>query len=413
VDLVAHHGPAETVLDGGRGGTTLSLPGGSTVTGFTITGGRTDGDGGGLAMTSAGSLAVTDCVIEGNVAAGGGGLALAEGALATVTATEIRDNEAENGGGLLLPSGATLELVGSTVSANVASRAGGGALLTDGAVLIGGEVSGNDAPFPIPTYGQPMGGGGVAGFADAEIVGTDIGGNSAGIGGGVSVAHGTFVLTDVRVHDNVTTNTAGGAWLYHADVTFARATEIVDNGAPDTSTGGLYVDSGTLLGGTVARNSASYRCGGVWAGRATLQDVAIEENTAEEMAGVCVGADVQLVGGRIAGNVASGVGGGLGPIGGPGTSATLDGVEVADNRATSGAGLYLEDLMLTLTGSQVVRNVASEGGGAAVAAGGMLTVEASDWGVGADDNLPDDVVAGGVASDHGADATFTCTEWGC
>jgi hypothetical protein len=62
---------------------------------------------------------------------------------------------------------------------------------------------------------------------------------------------------------------------------------------------------------------------------------------------------VVFLGGRIAGNVASGVGGGLGPIGGGGSVAVLDGVEVTDNQATQGAGLYLEGTTLTVRASQV------------------------------------------------------------
>jgi hypothetical protein len=75
--------------------------------------------------------------------------------------------------------------------------------------------------------------------------------------------------------------------------------------------------------------------------------------------------------------------------------------------------LYLEGTSLTVRASVVLRNVASEsGGGAAVVADGLLESDASDWGAGHDDNLPDDVLAGAPYA-WGAGATFSCTEAGC
>ena len=63
----------------------LAVPGGSTVTGFTLRDGVTTGDGGGLSLTSAGTLAVDDCIVENNIADQGGGVAVAAGSDTTFT----------------------------------------------------------------------------------------------------------------------------------------------------------------------------------------------------------------------------------------------------------------------------------------------------------------------------------------
>lgn len=96
------------------------------------------------------------------------------------------------------------------------------------------------------------------------------------------------------------------------------------------------------------------------------------------------------------------------------TTAHLDlqAVTVLGNLATRGAGLALrEAARVTVDAQSVVhRNTASQsGGGAWVIDDAELRVEGADFGIGADDNTPDDLV--GVIL--GTDATVTCTAEGC
>ncbi|MEQ1570225.1 MAG: hypothetical protein ABMA64_31615, partial [Myxococcota bacterium] len=56
------------------------------------------------------------------------------------------------------------------------------------------------------------------------------------------------------------------------------------------------------------------------------------------------------------------------------------------------------------------------GGGAGFSASDgapALVSDATDWGEGGTDNLPEDVFVDGESFDYGVDATFTCTRAGC
>ena len=95
----------------------------ATITGVTIEGGSTTGNGGGV--YNAGSLTLTDCTITGNTASGGGGGVWNQGTAVLVDST-IAGNLAGGGGGGLRGEGATTTLTACTVTDNSADAHGGG-----------------------------------------------------------------------------------------------------------------------------------------------------------------------------------------------------------------------------------------------------------------------------------------------
>ena len=97
----------------------------ATLMGLTISGGMTNGTGGGI--NNDGTLTVTNCTIANNSAAFGGGI-YNDGIL-TVTGSTIESNSAtEFGGGIDNADGGTVTLTSTTVAKNSAVDNGGGIL---------------------------------------------------------------------------------------------------------------------------------------------------------------------------------------------------------------------------------------------------------------------------------------------
>jgi hypothetical protein len=99
----------------------------------------------------------------------------------------------------------------------------------------------------------------------------------------------------------------------------------------------------------------------------------------------------------------------------------LGGIDVADNSAPIGGGIYSSNARGTFESGSVLRNQATGslpvGPGAWLGSGSQLAAMNVDFGAGADDNIPstsDIFIDGGNTSHaYGADATFTCSASGC
>ncbi len=206
-------GPAAgvTISAGGKsrvfqvdGGVTASL------SGLTITGGSTSGNGGGL--ENLGTVALTDCTVSGNSAGnGGGGIANFPSAIATLTDCIVSANSAANGGGIANSRYAQVTLTDSTISNNSASSYGGGIYTNNSlATLTGCTISGNSAS---------TGGGGLneENYSLATLTDCTVAGNSAVFGGGVRVdgleTQSLLTLTACTISGNSAT-TGGGIGLF-------------------------------------------------------------------------------------------------------------------------------------------------------------------------------------------------------
>jgi hypothetical protein len=410
VNLVSHGGREVTVLDGDLGGTTLAIPGDSTITGFTVTRGRSPALGGGIAQTSPGTLGITDCAVRANAAGtNGGGVATGTGSTVTIADSILIENEAEDGGGggLFVDAGTTVDLTGSAIFENEAAY-GGGAYVIDGAI-VGGDVSGNFGNQGDTSTGYPGGGAGIATFGDVALTDVQLLGNIGALGGGIGASEGTLTLVGVLVQDNRADGAGGGLFAQATDVVIDETSEVSANAS--TTGGGAYLVFGSVTGGLFRENNASSG-GGVYLYEASLQGVDVVGHVADFGAGVYVTGAGRITLGSVVDNQANLSGGGV--FVEPYSSVVVDSVVLTDNRAGLGGGIHGEDAAIEVETCTIHRNVGDgAGGGAAIFAGGTLSSVATDWGEGVDDNVPSDVLAGAEILGYGAAASFECTQGGC
>lgn len=450
-------GASVTILHGISDSPTLKLPGGSEITGLTIRGG------GGIHMSTSGTLRVENSVISGSQADYGAGLVVAERSDVTLAGTVITANLARvGGGGVWVKAGGHLKLVdGSRVSGNWARRFGAGIWLQD-AHLTGGLVSDNllladayslpqreaDGALSIPA--ETFGGSGVALSGDGSLTGTEITGN-LGVGGALSVLQGTVALADVWIHQNhagsanglraggiavadahvvaegstrIERNTAyrdGGGWLFGGSI---NGVTVADNDA--FVCGGLSVNTGGLRNVVVSGNTASGGSGGglCVSGRVKLDDVKLLDNHSSNSGGaidvapLASGTDVEIVRSRIFGNQATRHGGAIHVTSWwwmpDSAKVIVSDSEINDNSAVEVGGGAYTDAPLTIENSRVVANSADHGGGVYVAEAGVLTIVSGDLGVADDENTPDDIATPAASyQGYGIGVTITCDVNGC
>jgi predicted outer membrane repeat protein len=250
-------GPAAGVtVSGGGLSRVFQIDGGVTalISRLTISGGRTTGNGGGLANMPGTLTLLTNCTVSGNSATyRGGGLYSHNGTLTlyncTVSGNSATTTTANNvyGGGGLASGGGTLTLTNCNVSGNSATQRGGG-LANWGATttLINCTVSGNSA-----TWGGGLYSGGTLTLTDCTISG-----NSAGFGGGIEDGRGgTLTLTNCTVSGN--SATWGGGGLYSGGTLTLTNCTVSGNSASGRGGGGVYARGATMLSNTIVAANTS------------------------------------------------------------------------------------------------------------------------------------------------------------
>jgi hypothetical protein len=144
-------------------------PGASAaLSGLTITGGVTTGDGGGL--LNQGTVALAGVDVVGNAAANGGGIA--NSGTAVIAGSAIDGNAASVNGGGIFNTG-FLSLAQSHLSANSAATDGGGLFNRGTAALVYCIVSDNSAAAGGGVYADPAG-------QPVVLLGTKVGRNKGG-----------------------------------------------------------------------------------------------------------------------------------------------------------------------------------------------------------------------------------------
>lgn len=187
-----------TVVSAGQSERTLIVEGGATVNlvDLQITGGETDGNGGGLLVRN-GNVTLDGVLVSDNRAQEGGGIALEQGSL-TVLRSMIVNNVASGAGGGLLIAGGAAELTNSTLGGNQAETEGG-AIANRGALkLTHTTVAGNEAAT----------GGGVHNSANGTLANSLLAGNRATTGPNCS---GSFTLQQANLVQNAGGCSVGGA----------------------------------------------------------------------------------------------------------------------------------------------------------------------------------------------------------
>ena len=210
-----------------------------TITGVTITGGRTS-YGGGI-YNNDGTVTVTQSTISGNSAQDNGGGIYNNDGTVTVTQSTISGNSAQDSGGGIYNDDGTVTVTQSTISGNSAQDNGGGIYNAGGA---------------IPIYNYYWG--------TLTVTQSTINGNSADCGGGVCNDAGILTVTQSTISENSADHSGGGVSSF--------------------SDGTLMVTQSTISG-----NSTRYYGGGIYSsGMVTINNTIVALNRAErdsDMAG--------------------------------------------------------------------------------------------------------------------------------
>jgi fibronectin-binding autotransporter adhesin len=407
---------ATTIYDGpGEGAVTISGNNASgvfqvdsgvtaSISGLTISGGSTSGNGGGVynagtltvndsafnsnyagseggGLYNVGSLTVSGSSFSSNFAAGnnGGGIANENGGIATITDSTFTSNSANfDGGGLLNTDGSTATLSGCAFTGNVTDNYNGGGIANEN----GATLTASDCSFTSNVGASDNGGGGGGMFNDnsatATVSGCTFTDNSDNTnGGGLSNNGGTVTVIGSTFTSNSAGNAGGGLVNYGGNLTLTDCT-VSGNSA---SVGGALADNGstvTLSGGAVSNNYASSHGAGVYiynGGTGTLTDCTVSGNSSNGFGGglLTYGSTATVTDCTFSGNSAV-QGGGVDVNNG--SLATLTDCTVSDNSAfgggnSNGGGLEIGN------GTTATLNDCTITGNSGLAFGGMNTVFAT------------------------------------
>ncbi len=373
VELVGLYEAESTVLDAAGSGKVVGVTNGQLiVSSLTITGGAVEGGtgyGGGV-YVRIGHVEVSDALILDNEGWKGAGLYLYAGDAIIERSVISGNTSREDGGGVSVEFGDLL-VSDSALSGNLATENGGGLNVHEGELTIE-----NSTLFRNSALGN--GGGASVYEGKMTVSGSTLLENLATDGGGVSVYTGDLEVLESTFEANTTTDASGsggGARVHTGDVTIKGSTFERNKTGARGYGGGIDLREGavTISNSAFTTNTGGHGGGGVnvHEGEISLEDTLFEENT-----------------------------------------------------ASVGAGVFIRTGSLSCTGSTTTvagfkRNQATYyGGGVAIYFSPEVESAECDWGHGADDNLPDDMVLGYDVDMYevrglGDDETFTCDAQGC
>ena len=376
----------ESVVVQGPGATLLTISGNNvsqifgvtgatidaTLSGMTLTGGSTTGDGGAIEVSFA-NLTVADSTITGNSAGVGGGIYNSRGST-TVTNTTISGNTATTrGGGIrsFVDVDDSLTITDSVVSGNTAVEQGGGIYSSGGTTTISNTTIENNS--------SGYGGGIFNQDANLEITGSTIQGNTGSTEGGGLYAYqatgGSVTITGTSFNGNVTNDSGGGAFINGPTTTVTNSNfnsnQALGTGGLDGVGGGLYIRGQTSSGAF------------------SVSDTNFDLNQAFGGGGGAffVNVDGSVDGGNFTSNQVTGNGTtfdtGGGAIAAIGetviTTVDISSVVVDGNSSPSAGGIGIVDSVVTISDSTISDNTATEvlagGGGIGAFATGSLAFD--------------------------------------
>ena len=230
-----------------------------TLSGLTLSGGRTTGDnqglpfvprdnaysGGGIRFLSEGSVLLNNSNVTGNSTTGfgsdGGGIYTSSGTVVLLD-SELNGNSTSefdaSGGGIATNTG-NVSLTNSTLSQNRANASNGGGIYTRA-----GDVSLITSTLSENNSSLGDGGGINSGSGNVSLVNSTVSGNSASasfsVGGGIKAGSGSISLTNSTISENRSTGDGGGIYATEGDVSVTNST-IFGNVAERGDGGGLSV----------------------------------------------------------------------------------------------------------------------------------------------------------------------------
>lgn len=331
-----------------------------------VTGNETSSGAGGV--ENAGHAVLEDCWIEDNWSLADAGGVESRGAM-DILGCEVTGNNA--GVASTGPGGisnwATMNISYSSIKGNVTSGGNGGGIFSAGPLSIANsEVSNNQA--------DSGGGIRVAGAGTLTVVDSTFSGNWAGQqGGGLDLETGASAsLERTVIAANTAAYSGGGVSLRWRAVMTGRSVEVVSNRVTVTGFGGgIFVNAGSLelSNSTLTANSSAGAGGAI--GITNRADVSLVNTTISDNQAQWHGGGIHnfestlsLVGSTVGGNAASD-GGGLSSSSEVRQSTlTVAGTEVYDNHASRfGGGIYSVAAELDVSESAITGNSAGEAGG--------------------------------------------------
>lgn len=350
--------------------------------------------GGALPVVAAHVIA-TDVQVTNSTGVIGGGVYVFSGSL-SMNGGRIQGNQAVAGaanqgwgGGAYVAPGAALNLDGTTVAGNRADASTKSAFAFGGAIVNGGITSIEDARLSnniaVHPSNSAYGGAIYNAGPSLSIANTEIDGNTAAIGGALSLAL-SMSGTGLDIHDN--TALLGGG-IHSAHALGLANSAIVDNTATTSNGGGIYSTStqGMILDNVeVAGNDAAVAGGGVMStagGIAIRNGSRVADNTAQVAAGVYNAGNLTVRSSEIVGNAASFQAGGIlngSQVATDSPHAQLLDADVSNNTAAvAGGGIVnLAKANLSMYGGRIADNGAAGGGGLLVADGSTALLDGTD-----------------------------------
>ncbi|MFZ9792347.1 MAG: beta strand repeat-containing protein, partial [Gemmataceae bacterium] len=325
-----------------------------TVSGVTVTGAKTTGNGGAFSSNS-GILTVTDAVITNNTANSGAGIYGNSGTL-TVSNTSITGNTSTgNGGGIFnfgrYGNSGPVKITNTTISGNNAVHGGGISNTAPSITITDSSITGNTASG---NGGGISNDGRYGNAGPMTITNTTISGNNAtGTGGGIS-NRGTLTISTSTVSGNLANSLGGGIQndsRYGGTFSFSILNSQITNNTSKDQGGGVSNQGNlTITNSTISGNSATNQGGGIrndsrYGGTflMAVADSTISGNSANEGGGVRNMGPLSIWNTTIANNTAiTGNGGGVINDSRSGNSGiqTLTNVTIAGNSANNSGGAF-------------------------------------------------------------------------
>jgi hypothetical protein len=411
---------------------------GATLDGFTITGGNADGDdawsvGGGIYNPGA-SPTLAHLIVTGNAAGWGGGGMYNDQSNPTLTNVTFSGNTAADSGGGMYNDRSNPTLTNVIFSGNTALASGGGLLnnTTSSPTLTnvtfdnntaawgGGMYDWNSSPtLTTVTFSnnaaQNGSGGAVVnnGGSNTTLTNVTIQNNTSSSTGGAIYNSSTLTVIGSTIGDN-TAKTVGGAIYNSGTLTIIGGT-IGDNTAK-TVGGGIYNRTNAILsiaGSTISGNSGSFGGGIENRGRLLLTNSTLSANTASSGAGIDnSGGTITMTGSLVRDNIATdgtyGTGGGFQIYGGAGTitNTTFSGNQANGPQDDGGGAIMAYDGTLTLNNVTIAGNSTASNGSTGNGAGGISTTISSTV------TLKNTIVAGNTSSAGKSDLSGTLISGG-
>ncbi|MBS7006968.1 hypothetical protein [Anaerostipes sp.] len=317
----------------------------------------------------------------------GGGIVVNDGASFYMFSGSIERCKAVHGGGIMVYG--TARLYGGVISdcaaVNKKNDALGGAVKVQGAFSTDGKITAVKGDFAVWKYTRSgsWSVNGKDGYEQVSTAGVTLKKNRANAGGAVCVNNGSKgTIQDCSIYDNSSTGNGAGICLSNGSYKKGASLEIkkgagIHGNVSSGYGGGIYcADSvkGSISGGTVYENTASYGAGVYHEGEFLLSGGTIRNNGSNNSGGgLYAKGRLVMNGGEISANSAKTYGGGaiIKSAGG-----TISGGQIKNNSAAvNGGGLQL-DGQLTVSNAAVTDNTAAQnGGGLSISTVGRLQMK--------------------------------------